>query len=53
MGVSFIEPNFTSDGVKAAFRHKFPKAIGACICLLIKWGEPPKILPLPSIEGVH
>ena len=26
-GVSVSEPNFTSDGVKAAFRYEFPEAI--------------------------
>ena len=52
-GVSFSEPKFTSDGVKAAFRHKFPEAIKAWIFLLIKGGDTPKILPLPYIAGVH
>ena len=28
-GVSVSEPNFTSDGVKAAFIHKFTEVIGA------------------------
>ena len=32
-GVSVIEPKFTSDGVKAEFRHESPKAIGAWISL--------------------
>ena len=50
-GVSFIEPRFTSDGVKAAFRNKIPKAIRAWIFLLIKWGDIPKILPLPYRSG--
>ena len=35
-GVSFNEPKFTSDGVKSAFKHELPKAIGAWIYLLIK-----------------
>ena len=52
-GVSVSEPKFTSDGVKAEFRKELPKSIGACICLLIKGGEAPKIVPLPSIAGVH
>ena len=30
-GVRFSEPKFTSDGVKVAFRHEFPQAIGAYI----------------------
>ena len=30
-GVSVSEPNFTSDVVKAMFRHEFPKAIGAWV----------------------
>ena len=44
--VSVIEPKFTSDGVKAAFRHEFPHTIGECICLLIKGGGTPKIISL-------
>ena len=48
-GVSVSEPTFTSDGVKASFRHEFPEAVGVCICLLIKRGDTPKIVPLPSI----
>ena len=52
-GVSVSEPRFTSDGVKAAFRHEFPEAIRACICLLIKGVDTPKIVPLPSITGGH
>ena len=52
-GVSVSEPNFTSDGVKLAFRHEFPQAIGACIFLLIKGGDTPEILPLASISGGH
>ena len=50
-GFSVSEPRFTSDGVKAAFRHKLPEAIGACICLLIKRGDNPKIVPLPYRSG--
>ena len=53
LGISVSEPKFTSDGVKVAFRHEFPQAIGACICLLIKGGDNPKILLLPSIAGGH
>ena len=41
-GVSVSEPKFTSDGIKAAFRHEFPKAIGEWICLFIKGGDTPK-----------
>ena len=52
-GVSVGEPKFTSDGVKASFRHELPKAIGAWICLLIKGGDNPKIPPLPSRAGGH
>ena len=52
-GVSVSEPKLTSDGVKAAFRHELPKAIGAWICLLIKGGDTPKTLPFPSIAGEH
>ena len=52
-GVSVSEPKFTSDGVKADFKHEFPKAIGAFICLLIKGGDTPKNAPLPSIAGGH
>ena len=52
-GFSVSEPNFTSDGVKEYFRYEFPQAIGAWILLLIKGGEAPKILPLPSISGGH
>ena len=50
-GVSVSEPKFTSDGFKAAFIHELPKAIGAYICILIKEGDTPKILPLLSISG--
>ena len=52
-GVSVSEPKFTSDGIKAAFRYQFPKAIWAWICLLIKGGDTPKILPMPSRAGGH
>ena len=52
-GVSVSEPKFTSDGVKAAFRHEFPEAIGAWIFLLIKGGDTPKIVPLPYRSGGH
>ena len=48
LGVS--EHKFTSDGVKAAFRDKFPEAIGAWILLLIEGDDTPKIVPLPSRE---
>ena len=50
-GVSVSEPKFTSDVVKAAFRNEFPQAIGACICLLIKGVDSPKIVPIPSRAG--
>ena len=52
-GDSVSKPRFTSDGVKAAFRHEFPEAIGSCICLLIKGFDTPKIVPLPSRTGGH
>ena len=52
-GVSVSEPKFMSDGIKAAFRHELSKEIGAFICLLIKGGDTPKILPLPSRAGVN
>ena len=52
-GVSVSEPRLTSDGVKAAFRHELPDAIGSCICLLIKGFDTPKIVPLPSRTGGH
>ena len=52
-GVSVSEPKFTSDGVKVAFRQKLSQAIGSWICLLIKGGDTPKTLPLPSIAGGH
>ena len=52
-GVSVSEPNFKSDGVKAALRYGLTKAIGACICLLIKGGDTTKIVPLTSMSGVH
>ena len=52
-GVSVSEPRFTSDGVKAAFRHELPEAIEAWICLLIKGGDPPKHFPLPSRAVGH
>ena len=51
--VSVSELKFTSDGVKAKFKHELPQAMGACIFLLIKGGNTPKILPLPSIAGGH
>ena len=51
--VSVSGPQFTSDGVKAAFRHELPEAIGACIFLLITGGDTPKIVPLPSRAGGH
>ena len=50
-GASGSEPKFTSDGVKVVFRHELPHSIGAHICLLIKGGYTPKILPLPYIAG--
>ena len=49
--VSVCEPKFTSNVVKAAFRHELPQAIGACIFLLIKGVDTPKIVPLPSRAG--
>ena len=52
-GVSVSETKFMSDGVKAEFRHEFPEAIGVYILLLIKGGETPKIVPLPSIVSGH
>ena len=52
-GVSVSEPKFTSDGVKLVFRHELYEAIGAWICLLIKGGNTPKILPLPSRVDGH
>ena len=52
-GVSVSEPKFTSDGVKAAFRHELPEVIGKWICLLTKGGDTPKIVPLPSKAGGH
>ena len=52
-GVSVSEPKFTSNGVKAAFRHEFTGAIGAWIYLLIKGGDTTKILPIPSRSGGH
>ena len=52
-GVSVIEPKFTSDGVKAEFRHELPKAIGAWILLLIKWDDTPKNVPLSYRAGGH
>ena len=45
-GVIVSEPKFTSDVVKASFKHELPKAIGAWICLLIKLGDNPKSLHL-------
>ena len=52
-GVNISEPKFTSDVVKAAFMHELPKAIGACIFLLIKGGDTPKIIYLPLRAGVY
>ena len=50
-GVSVSEPKFTSDVVEEKFRHEVPEAIEAWICLLIKCGQNPQTLPLPSREG--
>ena len=50
-GVSVSEPKFTSDDIKSAFIHQFHQDTGAWICLLIKGGDTPKILPHPSIAG--
>ena len=49
LGWGFIvsEPTFTSDIVKAAFRHELLEAIGAWICLLIKGGDSRKNFPIP------
>ena len=52
-GVGVSEPKFMSDGVKAAFIREFPEPIGAWIFPLIKGGDTPKILPLPSRAGGH
>ena len=52
-GISVSEPKFTSDVVKVVFRPEFPQTIGACIFLLIKGGDTPKILSFPSREGGH
>ena len=52
-GFNVSGPKFTSDIVQAVFRHEFPKAIGAYICLLIKGGDTPKIVPLPPRAGGH
>ena len=52
-GVSVSEPKFTSDFVKADFRHELSKAIGAWISLLFKGVDTPKIVPLPSRAGVY
>ena len=49
--ISVSEPKFTSDGVKVVFTYEFPQAIGAWIFLLIKGGDTPKILLLPSRSG--
>ena len=51
--VSVSEPKFTSDVVKSEFRYEFSDAIGAWICLLIKGGDTPKIVPLSSRAGGH
>ena len=50
-GVSFSEPKFKSDGVKASFRNEFPREIGEWICLLIRGSDTPKTPPLPSRAG--
>ena len=50
-GVNVSEPKFTSDDAKAAFVHESLQEIGARIYLLIKGGDNPNILPLPSISG--
>ena len=52
-GVSVSEPKFTSDGVKAAFRHELLEVTEAWICLLIKGDDTQKILPLPSRADGH
>ena len=52
-GVSVSEPKFTSDGVKVASRHDLPEAIEAWIFPLIKGGDTPKIVSLPSIAVGH
>ena len=51
IGWRVSEPKFTSDGVKDAFKHESPKAIGAWIFLLIEGDDTPKIVPLLSIAG--
>ena len=52
-GLIFSEPNFTSDGIIAAFRHELPEVVGLCIFLFIKGLDTPKIVPLPSRAGGH
>ena len=52
-GVSVSEPKFTSNDINLVFRHEFPEAIGEWICLLIKWGDNPKIFSPPSRSGGH
>ena len=52
-GVSISGHKFTTDDIKAPFRHELPEAIGAWICLLIKGGGTPNILPLPSRVDGH
>ena len=50
-GVGVSAPKFTSDRVKAVFRHEQSQVIGAWICFLVKGNENPKILPLTSRAG--
>ena len=52
-GVSVSEPKLTSDGVKVTLYMNPLQEIGSWICLLIKGGDTPKTLPLPSIAGGH
>ena len=52
-GVGVSEHRFTSDGVKAVFRHEFPEAIRVCFCLLIKGFDTPIIFPFPFRNGGH
>ena len=51
--VSVSETKFTGYGIKEVFINESPKAIGAWISLLIKGGDTPKILPVPSRAGGH
>ena len=53
LGFSVSEPKFTSDDINSEFRHEFAEVIGEWICFLIKWGDTPKILSLPSRSGGH